>query len=91
MCDSTITVQCAALRVKKSVLPSGENVGAPSLAGPEISPGAKIFGSGREVVPASWVEEATAAVVESDARSKLRTRGVGRHILKLRRLKVDQV
>src|SRR6202034_3327984 len=45
LCDSTITVQCVAVRVKKSVLPSGENVGEPSLAGPEISPGANICAS----------------------------------------------
>jgi hypothetical protein len=47
-CDSRITVQCAVLRVKKSVLPSGEKVGAPSLSGPEITPGAKISGCGED-------------------------------------------
>src|SRR6185312_5030355 len=45
-CDSRMTVQCAALRVKKSVLPSGEKVGEPSLAGPEITPGANTSGAG---------------------------------------------
>jgi hypothetical protein len=39
-----MTPQVAVLRVKKSVLPSGENVGEPSLAGPEITPRAKSCG-----------------------------------------------
>jgi hypothetical protein len=34
------------LRVKKSVFPSGVNVGVPSFAGPEMMPGAKICGAG---------------------------------------------
>jgi hypothetical protein len=42
-------VQWLVLRVKKSVLPSGENVGEPSPPGPEITPGAKISGVGRGV------------------------------------------
>ena len=47
-CDSRMTVHRAALRVKKSVLPSGEKVGEPSLAGPEITPGANTSGAGVE-------------------------------------------
>src|SRR6202789_4155097 len=39
-----MTPHVAVLRVKKSVLPSGAKVGEPSLAGPEITPGAKICG-----------------------------------------------
>jgi hypothetical protein len=46
---STMMLQFAACRVKKIVLPSGEKVGAPSLAGPETTPGAKICGSGRVI------------------------------------------
>jgi hypothetical protein len=53
LCDSTITPQFAVLRVKKIVLPSGENAGEPSLAGPDTTPGAKICGvGGDEVGPA---------------------------------------
>ena len=44
-CDSRMTPQLV-LRAKKSVLPSGLNVGEPSFAGPEIVPGAKICGAG---------------------------------------------
>jgi hypothetical protein len=50
LCDSTITDQYAELRVKKIVLPSGENVGEPSFAGPETTPGAKICGVGADEV-----------------------------------------
>ena len=54
LCDSTIAVHCAVVRVKKRVLPSGEKVGAPSLAGPDISPGAKICGAGAEEATSFW-------------------------------------
>ena len=43
--DSRITVQCAALRVKNSVCPSGEKVGDPSFSGPEMMPGANNSGA----------------------------------------------
>jgi hypothetical protein len=50
--------QFAALRVKKIVLPSGENAGEPSLAGPETTPGAKTcgFGQGEGDPPVSGVD-----------------------------------
>jgi hypothetical protein len=38
--DWRIIVQLPELREKNIVLPSGANVGEPSLAGPEIKPGA---------------------------------------------------
>src|ERR1700733_12003972 len=44
-CDSTIALQAAVLRVKNSVLPSGANVGEPSFAGPEITPGENSSGA----------------------------------------------
>jgi hypothetical protein len=43
-CDSTMIDQVAPARVKKIVFPSGVNVGDPSFAGPEITPGSKIWG-----------------------------------------------
>src|SRR5580692_10662974 len=46
-----MTPQAAVLRVKKSVWPSGAKVGEPSLAGPEITPGAKICGETATVAP----------------------------------------
>src|ERR1700761_45807 len=58
MCDSRITVQCAALRVKKSVEPSGEKVGVPSFAGPEIIPGAKICSFGTVALSCAATEAA---------------------------------
>jgi hypothetical protein len=45
-CDSRIALHAAALRVNSSVLPSGVNVGEPSLAGLEITPGANSCGVG---------------------------------------------
>jgi hypothetical protein len=72
--DSTITDQFAALRVKKIVLPSGENVGEPSFAGPETTPGAKTCGVGAgEITPsASKVEIAMHLVVQSDETTKVK-------------------
>ncbi|SRR5579871_578428 len=46
--DSRMMDQRAVLRVKYKVLPSGEKVGAPSLAGFEIMPGEKISGVGKD-------------------------------------------
>src|ERR1700744_319297 len=43
--DCRIAAQLPLVRVKKMVLPSGENTGDPSLAGPEITPGAKSCGT----------------------------------------------
>src|SRR5882757_2054721 len=54
-----MTVQCAALRVNKSVLPSGENVGDPSLAGPEITPGANKVASGNAALSAHAARDPT--------------------------------
>ena len=53
--------QCEVLRVKKSAIPSGENVGEPSLAGPEMTPGANTSGTGNESAEggASCVEDQT--------------------------------
>src|SRR6185437_6088980 len=44
-CDSMMVPPPAPLRVNSSVLPSGLKVGDSSLAGPEITPGAKIRGA----------------------------------------------
>jgi hypothetical protein len=46
-CDSMIidSIPFGPLRVKYRVVPSGLNVGAPSLAGPEMTPGEKISGA----------------------------------------------
>ena len=41
-----MTFQVLFPRSKYSVRPSGEKVGAPSLAGPEMTPGSKIAGAG---------------------------------------------
>jgi hypothetical protein len=74
LCDSTITDQFAALRVKKIVLPSGENVLYPSFAGPETTPGAKTCGVGADEVnlSASWVGIAIQLVVQSDETTRVR-------------------
>src|SRR5271156_1113411 len=51
--DSRMTPHPVVLRVKYSVFPSGEKVGDPSFAGPEITPGEKISGAGpMNVAPA---------------------------------------
>ena len=55
------------LRVKKIVLPSGENAGEPSFAGPETTPGAKISGAGADEIAALSLDKATQAVELSEA------------------------
>jgi hypothetical protein len=72
-----MTVHCTVERVKKNVLPSGENVGARSFAGPEISPGAKISGAGAETTgaAASCVDLARQEVAERVVKTRLMTKG----------------
>lgn len=74
LCDSSMTVQCAALRVKKSVFPSGEKVGEPSPPGPEITPGAKMCGVGfRRSAFGVEAREATALIRRSNKSAVRRT------------------
>ena len=58
--------------VKKIVLPSGENVGEPSFAGPETTPGAKTCGLGADEVnpSASWGNTAMQSAAQSDAKTR---------------------
>ena len=72
LCDSRMTVQCAALRVKKSVFPSGEKVGEPSPPAPEMIPGAKISGVGGGIADADTEACDTKAVRRSGNRRAIR-------------------
>jgi hypothetical protein len=74
LCDSTIADQFAVLLVKKIVLPSGENAGEPSFAGPETTPGAKTCGVGADEVdhPTSGADQPMPGAVKSDAKTRAR-------------------
>src|SRR5579862_6700086 len=61
----------APLRVKKSVRPSGVNVGAPSFAGPEMMPGAKICGAAATIGVVWRAPGSTASVTARSERVRM--------------------
>ncbi len=54
------------LRAKNSVVPSGRNVGEPSFAAPETTPGAKICGAGSPGSDAAVCAQATCGATVAD-------------------------